>query len=77
MFDIKEKRKPYREALRGKLKELGFVLLQKSVWVHPFDCRNEVELLKSFFGLSSREICLIAAKDVSSERELQEHFHLS
>lgn len=77
MFDIEEKKKPYREALRGKLKELGFFLLQKSVWAHPFNCRNEVELLKSFFGLSSKELCLIVAKDVSNEGELKAHFHLS
>jgi hypothetical protein len=49
IFDISQLKKIYREALRGKLKELGFYQLQKSVWIHPYDCRAEVEILREFF----------------------------
>ena len=45
-FDISELKKLHREAFRGKLKELGFCQLQKSVWVHPFKCDSEIELLR-------------------------------
>lgn len=34
-FDIQEIRKGLRNALRKRLKELGFVMLQKSVWISP------------------------------------------
>ena len=52
IFDIPEKKKPAREALREKLKDLGFAKLQDSVWVTPFPCENEIKLIKLVFNLS-------------------------
>jgi DNA-binding transcriptional regulator PaaX len=75
-FDISQPRLIYREALRGKLKELGFYLLQKSIWVHPFDCRDEVNLLRDFFSFSEDEMKLIVANDIGRDRELKEIFKL-
>lgn len=43
MFDIPEKRKQGRDMLTRKLKDLGFRQLQRSVWIHPFPCRQEIE----------------------------------
>ena len=76
LFDISEKLKIKREALRGKLKELAFYQLQKSVWIHPYDCRAEVELLQDSFGLSTNEMRLIVAQDIKNDRTLREHFGL-
>lgn len=48
-YDIPEKRKNIREALRNKLKELGFYELQKSVFVFPFPCKDEIDFIAEFF----------------------------
>jgi hypothetical protein len=77
IFDIAQLKKSHREAFRGKLKELGFYLLQKSVWVHPFDCWAEIELLRDFFGLSKKEVRLILVKDIEDDEELKKFFKLS
>ena len=76
MFDIPQTRKISREALRGKLKELGFLPLQKSVWVFPFECRAEMELLQDFFGLSQNEMRLIIAENIGDDSKLQQDFKL-
>jgi len=76
VFDISQIKKLYREAFRGKLKELGFYPLQKSVWVHPYDCQAEIELLKEFFGLSDKELRLIVTKDIGEDRKLRQFFKL-
>ncbi len=76
IFDIAQIKKTYREAFRGKIKELGFYCLQKSVWLHPFDCRAEIELLKDFFGLSQDELRLIVADELGNDNKLKEHFGL-
>ena len=76
IFDIAQLKKTHREAFRGKLKELGFYPLQKSVWIHPFDCRAEIELLRDFFGLSEKEIRLLVAEDIENDRNLKEIFKL-
>lgn len=76
MFDIPQERKISREALRGKLKELGFLPLQKSVWAYPFECRAEMQLLQDFFGLSNSEIRLIIAENIGDDSILKQNFNL-
>lgn len=74
IFDIAQIKKIYREAFRGKLKELGFYPLQKSVWIYPFDCRAEIELLRDFFGLSENEIRLIVAENIGNDKKFKKIF---
>src|SRR3989338_1545155 len=76
LFDISEKRKIRREALRGMLKKLGFYPLQKSVWVHAFECQAEMELLKDFFGFSNQEIRLVLSSEIGETTELRQIFNL-
>ncbi len=77
IFDISQLKRFYRDAFRGKLKELGFYPLQKSVWIHPFDCHDEIELLREFFGLTEREMRLILAEDIGKDDWPKKLFKLS
>ncbi len=43
IFDIPEKKRFLRDALRVKLYFLGYKLLQQSVWVSPYDVSKETE----------------------------------
>ncbi|MEK7078269.1 MAG: hypothetical protein AAB911_01740 [Patescibacteria group bacterium] len=51
LFDIPEKRKPAREALRATLKKLGFYEFQKSVFIYPYPCANELDYVIEFFRI--------------------------
>ena len=51
IFDIPKNLHQKRNALRRKLKELGFLQCQKSVWIHPFPCIEEVEFLKNLLRI--------------------------
>ncbi|MBI2041578.1 MAG: hypothetical protein HYT20_00980 [Candidatus Nealsonbacteria bacterium] len=77
MFDIAQTKKLSREALRGKLKEIGFCPFQKSIWIHPFDCEAEIELLKNFFNLSDKELRLIIVEHIGDDREWRGIFKLT
>ena len=77
IFDIAQLKKIYREAFRGKLKELGFCPLQKSVWVYPFDCCGEIGLLQKFFGLSEKEMRFIIAQNIGEDEQFKKIFKLS
>jgi len=48
-FDVPEKRRARRDALRDKLKDLGFLEWQKSVWVFPYPCTDEIDFIAEFF----------------------------
>jgi hypothetical protein len=76
IFDIPDKKKPAREALRGKLRELGFVKVQESAWVHAFDCGAEIDLLKDFFGLSEKEARLMVVENIGDDTWLKRIFNL-
>jgi len=52
IFDIPEDYKNARNALRSKLQELEFYQLQKSVWIYPHECRNEIDFIVEFFDIS-------------------------
>lgn len=77
LFDISELKRGHREAFRGKLKELGFYPFQKSVWIHPFDCRDEIELLRKFFGLNQQELRVVVSKDIGPDKRLKEIFRVT
>lgn len=51
IFDIPENKKGTREIFRKKLKELEFQQLQKSVFVSPYECRNEIDFLKNVYEI--------------------------
>lgn len=76
-FDIGEKDRAKREALRGKIKELGLYKLQKSIWIHPYDFSREIAELQKFFHFKKGEIMLITADKIQDEDSLKNHFKLA
>lgn len=52
LFDVPERKKTARDYFRRKLKKLGFCSLQKSTYVYPFPCKNEVYLIKNSLGIN-------------------------
>ena len=51
IFDIPEKKRSGRVALRKKLNDMGFFQCQKSAWIHPFPCLEEIEFIKDVFNI--------------------------
>src|SRR3989344_2046208 len=51
IFDIPEKFKQARFALQCKLLDLEFYPYQRSVYVTPYRCRDEIEFLRQFFSV--------------------------
>ena len=77
IFDIRDKHKIKREALRGKLKELGFYKLQKSVWACPYNFDREVNALRDFFGFGYEEMRVVTASKIENDREIRLFFDIN
>jgi DNA-binding transcriptional regulator PaaX len=75
LFDIPEKRKVGREALRSKLKQLGFYQLQKSCFIHPFDCKAEIDFISEMFEVSPY-VNFVLAKEIEGASQLMKYFDL-
>lgn len=75
LFDIPERARQIRDAFRHHLKQLGFYEFQKSVFVHPYDCLDEIEYLIEFYD-ARRFIRFIIAEHLDNELHLKNHFRL-
>lgn len=76
LFDIPEKIRKIRDAFRYHLKQLGFYEFQKSVFIHPYDCLDEIEYLIEFYN-ARRFIRFIIAESLDNELHLKTHFGLN
>lgn len=61
IFDIKEKNRRIRRLLRNKLKELGFGMWQKSVYITPFNAARDIRQFLVVHGLGE-QACVFVAK---------------
>ncbi len=73
MFDIPRKHNWARDAFRQKLREMGFYQFQESVFVMPYPCEKEINLLVAIFNISPF-VYLIKTKDFSENKELKKVF---
>lgn len=76
LFDVPEKKKTKREILRMHLRNLNFFEFQKSVFVHPFDCHDEIEYIIEYYKLR-RYVRFIVAESIDNELHLKVHFDLA
>ena len=75
LFDVPEKYRRGRDALRSALKKMDFLEYQKSVFIHPFECQNEVDFVIEYFQLRSW-VRFLVAETLDNELHLKKHFDL-
>jgi hypothetical protein len=65
-----------RHVLVDKLKALGFIMVQKSLWAHPFECREELGVVTKAYEVEPYVCSFIAYEmDVDKERKLKKRFY--
>ena len=75
IFDIPERRRRTRDRLRIMMQEAGFVRLQDSVWVFPYDCEDFIALLKVELKIGSSLLYMVV-EEIENDKHLREHFGL-
>lgn len=75
IFDIPNTKKKARDLFRRRLKSLGFYSLQESVFVYPFPCTREVEILMSNYGLLHNEIISLLVEKIEGEKLSVNNFY--
>lgn len=74
-FDIPEKKRATRFLFRKKLREMGFVRIEKSLFLHPHPCTTEIAYLVDFLGIAPF-VHLIHATSFNDDLRWQRHFKL-
>jgi DNA-binding PadR family transcriptional regulator len=75
IFDIPTKHNYAREALRRKIRDLGFRQLQKSVWIIPYECEDEILFVAEVFEVE-KYIEIITASNLLHEKEIKKIFKI-
>lgn len=75
MFDIPEKKKGARRAINHILKELGCVQYQKSVFITPFPCEKEIDIVGDYFEIR-KHIKIILAEKIENEDTIKKTFNM-
>lgn len=76
IFDIKEYKRRIRDELRQTLEILGFLKLQNSVWVYPYECEEVITMLKSHFHIG-KDILYITAEKIENDKWMRQKFSLA
>lgn len=75
VFDLPERRRATRAKLRSIMAEVGFIRLQDSVWVYPYDCEEFIALLKAELKIGKDALYAIVEK-IENDKTIREHFRL-
>lgn len=76
IFDIPNEKRKERQAFSAKLKEVGFYPLQESVFIYPYDCRDEMDFICEFLSIGRHvNYCLVESLD-KREGDLRKIFGL-
>lgn len=75
IFDIPEYRKEVRDKIRRTLMHIGFMRLQDSVWVYPYDCEDLVVLLKADLRIG-RDVLYMIVDELEGDIKLRREFGL-
>ena len=76
LFDIPDFNKRARDAFRAKLKELRCHQLQKSVYITPWPCSNEIDFLCALFEIPRSNILLFEIQKFEGAEKLRQYFKL-
>lgn len=74
-YDIPKDKKNQAEAFRNLLKKMSFYQLQKSVWLTPYHCNNEIEFLKNLYSLNDN-VTILTTQGLEGEQAYKSYFGL-
>lgn len=73
VYDIPENHRDARRALTTELRRIGCFQLQKSTWITPFPCRDEISTLSAHFAVD-KYVSYFEALNLENEQPLVKAF---
>ena len=76
IYDIPRKYKASQEFFRVMLKQLSFYPFQKSVYLIPYPCENEIEYLRQILGID-RYVRILVVEKIEYDEAFRTYFGLT
>lgn len=74
-YDIPEKYKKARDYFRFKLSDAGFYQVQKSLWVFPYECKEEIAVISQNLGIAPF-VAYLQTDHLPQQNKLIKYFNL-
>lgn len=75
IFDVPEKRKKIRDKIRYEFSQVGFLRVQDSAWLYPYDCEEFVALLKAELHIG-KDVLYAVIESIENDAWIRKHFNL-
>jgi len=73
IYDVKTKKRRNSEMFRKSIARLKMLKLQKSVYLTPFPCENEIEYLRQIYEIGN-EVLILKVKNLENEEAYKTYF---
>ena len=74
-FDVPEIQRNKRDYLRDYLQKIGFYRYQQSVYIFPYECEKEINLIKKIVE-GAKYLNYVIAEKIEGENKMKEYFKL-
>lgn len=74
-YDVPEKYKTERDYFRQYLERLEFAPIQDSLWVYPFECKEEIAIIADYYGIEEY-VAYLNTDHLPNQEELMAQFDL-
>lgn len=75
IFDIPNRKKGVRDKVRATLMSVGFIKVQHSVWIYPYDCEDLITLMKADFKIG-KDILYLIVDSMENDKNFRKIFNL-
>lgn len=75
IFDIPENLRFIRDQIRTTLIVIGFIRLQDSVWIYPYNCEDLIVLLKADLEIG-KDLLYMIVDTLEDDEEIRDYFNL-
>ena len=76
VFDIPEAERAKRDTFRRKLEALGLLMVQKSVFCHPYECVREVTFLTKVLQIE-KYVTYMEVSNIVTGKNIFKHFKIT
>ena len=77
-YDIPSKQRRAGLALSKKFHQLGMFRLQKSIWVYPYDCKDDIDAICAIFSVNSdNHVLYLISERIPREADVRKYFDLA
>ena len=74
-YDIPKEKDGIRDHIRGILKEIGFLQIQKSLYLYPYECEEVIEFIRQIYKVDEH-VSLLVIGSLEQEEAYKEYFDL-